>query len=228
MINRREMLQGMATCVGGLLVTSLFPNLAKAADTPIIQTAGGPKRVIFFLQNHGFDPLTCIPNDLKESCTLSGLTLAEPMKALEPYKNRMHVITGLHGRHTNPGHSAFFGALGGYRGGNGVPPAAATIDYVLSQSLPQTILPPLCIGMESLHSMRARPTLATLSAAGPNQPIAMHCDPVMLYQLLFGSIAEGAIKQHYEARSQVMLEVEHVARLKAKGLPVSEGERYGR
>jgi len=228
MINRREMLHGMATGVGALLGTSLFPNLAKAADTPIIQTAGSPKRVIFFLQNHGFDPLTCIPNDLKESCALSGLTLAEPMKALEPYKNRMHVITGLHGRHTNPGHSAFFGALGGYRGGNGVPPAAATIDYALSQSLPQTILPPLCIGMESLDSMRARPTLATLTASGPNQPIAMHCDPTMLYQLLFGSIAEGSIKQHYEARSHVMLEVEHVARLKAKGLPVSEGERYGR
>lgn len=117
MINRREMLHGMATGVGALLGTSLFPGLARAADTPIIQTAGGPKRVIFFLQNHGFDPLTCIPNDLKESCALSGLTLAEPMKALEPYKNRMHVITGLHGRHTNPGHSAFFGALGGYRGG---------------------------------------------------------------------------------------------------------------
>jgi hypothetical protein len=72
----------------------LFPDLAKAADTPIIQTAGGPIRVIFFLQNHDFDPLTCIPKELKESCALSGLTLAVPMKALEPYKNRMHIITG--------------------------------------------------------------------------------------------------------------------------------------
>lgn len=234
MINRREMLHrmtagvGMATGVGALLGKGLFPDIAQAADKPLIKTVGGPKRVIFFLQNHGFDPLTCIPEGLKESCALDGVTLQKPMQALEPYKNRMHIITGLHGRHTNPGHSAYFGALGAYRGGTGVPPSAATIDYVLSRSLPQTILPPLCIGMESLDSMRARPTVATLSASGPNQAISMHCDPAMLYQMLFGSIAEGAIKRHYEARSNVMLEVERVAQRKAKGLPKSEGERYGR
>ncbi len=222
------MLHGMATGVGALLGTGLFPEITQAADRPVIQTVGGPKRVIFFLQNHGFDPLTCIPNGLMESCALDGVTLEKPMQALEPYKNRMHIITGLHGRHTNPGHSAYFGALGAYRGGTGVPPSGATIDYVLSQSLPRTVLPPLCIGMESLDSMKARPTLATLSASGPNQPIFMHCDPAMLYQMLFGSIAEGAIKQHYEARSNVMLEVERVAQLKAKGLPKSDGERYGR
>ncbi len=228
-ISRREMLRETAVGVGALLGTSLLPKMAQAADKPVVQTAGGPKRVIFFLQNHGFDPLTCIPKDLnRESCALDGLPLEKPMQALEPYKNRMHIITGLHGRHTNPGHSAYFGALGAYRGGTGVPPSAATIDYVLSRSLPQTILPPLCIGMESLDSMRARPTLATLSASGPNQPIFMHCDPNMLYQMLFGSIAEGAVKQHYEARSNVMLEVERVAQLKTKGLPPSEGERYAR
>lgn len=74
--------------------------------------------------------------------------------------------------------------------------------------------------------MKARPTLATLTASGPNQPIFMHCDPNMLYQMLFGSIAEGDIKKHYQARSDVMLEVEHMAKLKLKGLPQSESERY--
>ena len=228
MINRRKMVHGMAAGVGALMGSDLFSHTAWAAEPSVMQRPTAPKRVIFFLQNHGFDPLTCIPKGLTESGSLNGVALEKPMQALEPYKNRMHIITGLHGRHTNPGHSAYFGALGAYRGGTGVPPSAATIDYVLSQALPQTILPPLCIGMESLDSMRARPTVATLSAAGPNQPIFMHCDPTMLYQLLFGSIAEGAIKQHYEARSQVMLEIERVAQLKGKGLPLSEGERYGR
>ena len=228
MITRRKIIQKVAAGTGAVLGTSFFPGIARAEGKSIVQPAGSPRRVIFFLQNHGFDPLTCIPRDIKESCALDGLKLAEPMQALEPYKNRMHIITGLHGRHTNPGHSAYFGALGAYRGGTGVPPSAATIDYVLSRSLPQTILPPLCIGMESLDSMRARPTLATLSASGPNQPLFMHCDPNMLYQILFGSIAEGPIKQHYEARSNVMLEVERAARLKTRGLPLSDGERYGR
>ena len=226
MIKRREMILGIPASFGALLGTDLLSGITQAAEKPAINTVGGPKRIIFFLQNHGFDPLTCIPKGLNESCALDGITLEKPMQALEPYKNRMHIVTGLHGRHTSPGHSAFFGALGAYRGGTGVPPSAATIDYALSQSLPQTILPPLCIGLESLESMKARPTLATLTASGPNQPIFMHCDPNMLYQMLFGSIAEGDIKKHYQARSDVMLEVEHMAKLKLKGLPQSESERY--
>ena len=226
MIKRREMILGIPAGFGALLGTNLLSGITQAAEKPAINKVGGPKRIIFFLQNHGFDPLTCIPKGLSESCALDGITLEKPMQALEPYKNRMHIVTGLHGRHTSPGHSAFFGALGAYRGGTGVPPSAATIDYALSQSLPQTILPPLCIGMESLESMKARPTLATLTASGPNQPIFMHCDPNMLYQMLFGSIAEGDIKKHYQARSDVMLEVEHMAKLKLKGLPQSESERY--
>lgn len=226
MIKRREMILGIPASFGALLGTNLLSGITQAAEKPAINTVGGPKRIIFFLQNHGFDPLTCIPKGLSESCALDGITLEKPMQALEPYKNRMHIVTGLHGRHTSPGHSAFFGALGAYRGGTGVPPSAATIDYALSQSLPQTILPPLCIGMESLESMKARPTLATLTASGPNQPIFMHCDPNMLYQMLFGSIAEGDIKKHYQARSDVMLEIEHMAKLKLKGLPQSESERY--
>ncbi|MSR51023.1 MAG: DUF1552 domain-containing protein, partial [Gemmataceae bacterium] len=220
------MILGIPAGFGALLGTNLLSGITQAAEKPAINTVGGPKRIIFFLQNHGFDPLTCIPKGLSESCPLDGITLEKPMQALEPYKNRMHIVTGLHGRHTSPGHSAFFGALGAYRGGTGVPPSAATIDYALSQSLPQTILPPLCIGMESLESMKARPTLATLTASGPNQPIFMHCDPNMLYQMLFGSIAEGDIKKHYQARSDVMLEVEYMAKLKLKGLPQSESERY--
>ena len=222
MISRRAMLHGMAAGLGAPLGLSLFPGHAQAAK----QSAGGPKRIIFFLQNHGFDPLTCIPKGLNESCALDAVTLAEPMRALEPYKDRMHIITGLHGRHTSPGHSAYFGALGGYRGSQGVPPAGPTIDYALSQVLPQTLLPPLCIGMESIENMKARPTVANLTASGANQPILMHCDPNMLYQMLFGSIAEGDVKTHYQARSNVMLDVERVAKLKAKGLPQSESERY--
>ena len=228
MINRREMLSDMAAGLGAMLGSGLIPARAATPGIAPSSAVGSPKRVIFFLQNHGFDPLTCLPKGLTESCSLAGVALEKPMQALEPYKHRMHVITGLHGRHTNPGHSAYFGALGGCRGGTGVPPAAATIDHALSQVLPQTILPPLCIGMESLESMKARPTLATLTAAGPNQPTFMHCDPNMLYQMLFGSIAEGTIKQHYQARANILRAVERTAQLKSQGLPLAEAERYAR
>ncbi|MEM1297513.1 MAG: DUF1552 domain-containing protein, partial [Verrucomicrobiota bacterium] len=123
-------------------------------------------------------------------------------------------------------HSAFFGALGGYRGGIGIPPRGATVDHVISQKLPETILPHLCIGMDSIENMRSRPTLATLSATGPGQPIFMHSNPVDLYQILFGGISAGDVKKRYKARSKVFDAVENIARIGGESLPAGEAERY--
>jgi hypothetical protein len=117
--------------------------------------------------------------------------------------------------------------LGGYRGGIGIPPSEATIDHELSQLLPETILPHLCIGMDALENMISRPTLATLSAAGPGKPLFMHSNPQDLYQLLFGGIATGDVKERYEARSKVFNRVEQLAGQGGVSLPAGERERYG-
>jgi len=218
MINRRKMFKGMAATA---VTTPLFPEPAQA--TPAKKKL---KRVIFFLQNQGFDPYTAIPKGLKEAASLDSFDFQEPIKALEPLKDRIHIINGLHGLHTSPSHSAFFGALGGYRGGIGSPPRGATIDHVISQHLPETILPHLCIGMDSLPNMQSRPTLATLSATGPGKPIFMHSNPQNLYQSLFGSISTGEVRERYEARSNVLQSVERIALQNSRGLPEEEKERY--
>lgn len=214
----------MAAGVGAAFGSTLLPAKARATTVK----TGGPKRIIFFLQNQGFDPATCVPTDLKSNAALSDVTLPEPISALEPYKDKINIITGLHGRHTSPSHSAFFGALGGYRGGIGIPPAAATIDHVLSGRLPQTILPHLCIGMDALENMVSRPTLATLSAAGAGKPLFMHSNPNNLYQMLFGGIATGDVKRRFEARSKVFDRVEQLAGQDGMNLPAGDRERYGR
>ncbi|MCA9038343.1 MAG: DUF1552 domain-containing protein, partial [Planctomycetaceae bacterium] len=162
MQNRRSLLQGMAAGAGAALGLSLLPQQLMAsplsAALPFTK-ATSPKRIIFFLQNQGFDPATCIPEGMKRSGSLAGVKLPEPISPLEPFKERMHIINGLHGLHTSPSHSAFFGALGGYRGSDGVPPSGPTIDYELSKVLPQTLLPHLCIGMDSIENMTTKPTL---------------------------------------------------------------------
>lgn len=221
MLNRRKLLQGMVA--GATCGSALIPNLVNAA-TP---STGKPKRIIFFLQNQGFDPATCIPKGLTENAPLSEVTLPEPISPLEPFKDKINIISGLHGRHTSPSHSAYFGALGGYRGGIGVPPSGATIDHEISKILPQTILPHLRVGMDALENMISRPTLATLSAAGPGKPLFMHSNPKNLYQLLFGGIAEGDVKKRYEARSKVFSRIESLAREGGTSLPMSDQERYG-
>ncbi len=221
MINRRNILQGMAA---GVALSST--SLGQRSNTEV--RSGRPKRVVFFLQNQGFDPETCVPAGMKASSSLAGVELPEPISPLEPYKNKLHIITGLHGRHTSPSHSAFFGALGGYRGGIGVPPAGATIDHVISGQLPETLLPHLCIGMDALENMISRPTLATLSATGAGKPVFMHSNPKLLYQMLFGGIATGDVKRKFEARSNVFDRIEKIAAQRSKTLPASERERYGR
>ena len=220
LINRRKMLRRMAAAA---VATPLLPSLAKAATGK-----RKPKRIIFFLQNQGFDPKTCIPAGMTNSGSLAKAKLPEPIEALEPYKERLHIINGLHGMHTSPSHSAFFGALGGYRGSDGVPPSGPTIDYELSKVLPETLLPHLCIGMDSTENMKAKPTVANLSASGAGQPIFMHSNPNHLYQMLYGGISRGEIRKQHEARSSMFDRIEQLAVIKGVGLHGINKQRYGR
>lgn len=218
MLNRRNVLKGLAAAA---VAGPMLPGVAQAAKK------GSPKRVIFFMQNQGFDPLTAIPAGMNTSGSLAKAKLPEPIQALEPYKERLHIINGLHGVHTSPSHSAFFGALGGYRGSDGVPPSGPTIDYTLSKALPETLLPHLCIGMDSLENMKAKPTVANLSASGAGQPIFMHSNPNHLYQMLFGGISAGAIRQRHEAQSSMFDRIEQLAAAKGGALPGADKQRYG-
>ncbi len=202
----------------------LLPGISQAAPRA---SGGGPKRVIFFMQNQGFDPATCVPAGMKSSGSLAKVKLPEPIQALEPFKERLHIINGLHGLHTSPSHSAFFGALGGYRGSDGVPPSGPTIDYELSKVLPETLLPHLCIGMDSMENMKAKPTVANLSASGPGQPIFMHSNPNHLYQMLYGGISEGDIRRQHEARSSLFDRIEQLAAARGASLPAADRQRYG-
>jgi len=221
------MLKGLMAGAGAVVGSTMFPGLARAAASSTPSYSGAAKRIIFFMQNQGFDPKTCIPSGMKNSGSLANVKLPEPISPLEPYKERLHIINGLHGLHTSPSHSAFFGALGGYRGSDGVPPSASTIDYELSKILPETLLPHLCVGMDSIENMKSKPTVANLSASGAGQPIFMHSNPNHLYQMLYGGISSGNIRKQFEARSGVMDQIEKLAAAKGQALPGADSQRYG-
>ena len=112
MLSRRTILQGIAAGAGTALGLGGSP-LPLLASSSLTGASRLPKRIILFLQNQGFDPKTCIPTGVSGNCSLAGHTLPEPIQPLEPYKERLHIINGLHGQHTSPSHSAFFGALVG-------------------------------------------------------------------------------------------------------------------
>ena len=227
MMTRRESLQTIAAGFGVAFGATMFPGISRAAGLAASKLSGGPKRIIFFLQNQGFDPATCIPSGMMNSGSLARAKLPEPIAALEPFKERLHIINGLHGVHTSPSHSPFFGALGGYRGGDGVPPSGPTIDFELSKVLPGTLLPHLCIGMDSMENMKGKPTVANLSASGAGQPIFMHSNPNHLYQMLYGGISQGDIRNQHEARSGMFDRIEQLAAAKGGSLPTADAQRYG-
>ena len=129
MLSRRNYFKALAAGLGEQAIASVLPSSVSTSSSPSI--SGGPKRVVFFLQNQGFDPKTCIPSGMVNSGSLANKKLPLPIQALDPFREKMHIINGLHGRHTSPAHSAFFGALGGYRGSDGVPPLASTVDLSL-------------------------------------------------------------------------------------------------
>ena len=95
-----------------------------------------------------------------------------------------------------------------------MPPSGPTIDYELSKVLPQTLLPHLCIGMDSMENMTGKPTVANLSARGAGQPIFMHSNPNHLYQMLYGGISQGDIRNQHEARSSMFDRIEEMAAAK--------------
>ena len=221
-ISRRNALQSIA--VGA---SALFGGDLEAVTNAVSSTTNGKiKRIVFFLQNQGFDPYTAIPRDLNENCSLDSFEFEEPIKPLEPIKDRLHIINGLHGKHTSPSHSAFFGALGGYAGGDGVPPRGETFDHVVSKHLPETILPHLCVGMDSLSNMKAKPTVANLSASGASKPIFMQSNPQNLYQMIYGGISEGDVRKKHEAQSEMLQRIEFLAKEGTDELPSVDAERY--
>ena len=227
-ITRRNLLRDVTTCsIGAAFASSFVPSVLGSREHKSDAT-GKPKRVIFFLQNNGFHPNACIPVGMKKSASLlSGAKLPESIKPLEPYLDKINIINGLHGKHITPTHSAYYGALGGYPGGEHRAPSAETIDYTISKLLPQTILPHLRIGMGSLSGMERQPSVAALSASGAGKPLYMHCNPNHLYQTLFGSVADGDVKKEYEARSQIFKEIESIAAKGKSELSESDLALYG-
>ena len=223
-MKRKNVIQGLAAGLSTPLIGSSM--VQAAAKTAVSSNANAPKRVIFFLQNQGFETGTSVPKGVSETTDLSEVTLPEPIQDLEPYKDRLNIIHGLHGTHTKPSHSPYFGALGGYRGGLGVAPAGQTIDSKISEVLPQGIFPHLCLGMDSMEAMTAKPTISTLSATGPGEGLYMYSDPNMLYKMLFGSIATDEIKRQYQADTKILRQVHKFADYKGKSLPSYEKERY--
>lgn len=225
-LNRRSMLRGFAGTAGGLLFApQVWPARLDAA-----QPSRAPRRVVFFLQNHGFHPEHSFPLGVKvnektldtiEDVPLAGLTLPKFIAPLAPYRDKLTIVQGLNGKHVAPYHGAPFGALGGFK----KDPSTAhgeTIDCALSKVLP-AVVPLLAMGWETLPRMRSQAIGYASSAWSVNKAVPMFCDPNLAYRNLFGVAKPGKDRDDFEEETNLYDFAQHdAARLFAR---LDPGER---
>ena len=89
MLNRRKTLQGMAA--GAALGLPLASDRLWAAPTRA--TTG--KRIIFFMQNQGFDPQTCIPSGMSSSGSLAGVLAVQAVDDVQAFFVGFQGLNGL-------------------------------------------------------------------------------------------------------------------------------------
>jgi hypothetical protein len=179
--------------------------------TPLLaQEPARPKRVVFFLQNHGFSPTHAMPDgvnvnarslDRVENLDLTQHRLPRWIDPLEPIKNKVTILQGLNGRHVSPYHGAPFGALGGYRKSRSAP-VAETIDCALGRALP-SVIPTLVFGWDRLDRMRSSAIYYSSSAWGANMPAPMFLDPTLAFSNLFGVARQGIDRRNFEADTEL-------------------------
>ena len=184
------------------------------------QGARQPKRVVFFLQSQGFSNENCAVKGIKSGQSIESVDLPVFIDPLAPHRDKLTIIQGLHGKHTSPAHSAYYGCLGGYRR-NKSTPFDVTIDCALSKVLPKAPVPLLSVGLESLNRMKQVPIFHATSAWGPGDKASMICDPTFLYRIMFGAVATGKQRDTYDENSKMLDFIASTSAQSAETLPES-------
>ncbi len=227
MLDRRTALKGVTLGAGAVALSPFLKHL------DMLQAAEGqqlPKRLVFVVKSSGLQGEFLNPEGLKHGGDtlvdepLQGKVLPESLKSLEPFKDKLTIIQGLSGRMTLAGHSAFYGALGGYKAAPHTPPLFATVDGHLSEKLPSVFNH---VGFKMGEGSQGI-TFPSISAKGKGQQLPFQQDPMSAFENLFGSILEGGdLKKKYTRTGNVLDAMSEDIKKLQKNLPAEETEKLG-
>jgi hypothetical protein len=150
------------------------------------------------------------------------VSLPEPISPLARHANRLTIVTGLSNRVAGGGHGNGFGSLGCYPAQAG--PKDITIDAALARSTP-AIHQHVALRFSHNPTPQAPAIFTDCSATGPNAKVPHFQDPILGYNVLFGTIL--ASKRNAEIGAQAMV-LDHLAREAgrlARQLPHEESQR---
>ena len=227
MIDRRGALKGMTMGAGAVALSPFMQHLKMAHGGTGQQL---PKRFVFVVKSSGLQAEYLNPVGLKHGGDklvdepLADKTLADCMKSLEPFKDKLTIIQGLSGRMTLAGHSACYGALGGYKAAANTPPLYATIDGFLSEKFPSVFNH---LGFKMGEGSQGT-TFPSISAKGKGQQLPFQQNPMSAFENLFGSILEGGdLKKKYLRTGNVLDTMSKDIVKLQKNLPAQEQEKLG-
>ncbi len=222
--NRRAILKGATLGAGSLAFAPFLRNL-QASELGRV-----PKRFVFVVKSSGLQGEYLNPKGLSHGGdklvdeSLSDYQLPESLKSLESLKDKLTIIQGLSGKMTRLGHSAHYGALGGYKASPHAPPLYATIDGHLSEAFPSVFNH---VGFKMGEGNQGV-TFPSISAKGKGQQLPFQQNPMAAFENLFGSILEdGDLKKKYTRTGNVLDAMSNEIRSLQGKLPSSEKEKLG-
>jgi hypothetical protein len=216
LLNRRDALKSLGLSAGATFLTPILARLqAQAAGKPV--TA---RRFVFVVESNGVRPeqlaptgVTRKPREQRElngpaeflDVSLKDKSLPFSLEPIQAWKDKVTIVQGLSGRVCGGGHSNNFQALGAFgagrdNGGESTAILGETIDGALAKHL-GGIFPHIGLGISKRLENHV---IYNISALGPNKGLPTMCNPLQSYATLFGIVADGAAKQEFAAKNNLL------------------------
>ncbi len=214
-IHRRDAIKGISLGAGSLVLAPVLSRLsAQAAGNPT-----KPKRFVFVVESNGVRPEQIAPVGVGRKpreqrpggptefvdIPLADQELPFSLEPLKDWKDKLTIVEGLSGRVCGGGHSNNFMALGAFGGGRGnggesMAVLGETIDGSLAKNIPG-IFPHIGLGMSKRLENNV---IYNISALEKDRPLPTMCKPDQAYAALFGSVANGAAKEEFAAKNNLL------------------------
>ena len=215
-ISRRTLLRGAGAALALPLLDAMVP-----AATALSQTQATPKpRFVGTFVCHGMAPGYWVP----EMEGPLGAELPFNWKPLEPYRDQLTILSGLHSTSSEPppgvtgaDHwvaAAFLGAEKPKKTAGADVRAGTTIDQIIAQKIGrETLLPSMELAVEDpgANSSNCGEGYScvytnTIAWASPTQPLPMELNPQVVFERMFGDGSTAEERAARRARNRSILD----------------------
>jgi len=215
-ISRRQLLRGTGVAMSMPLLDAMIPAATAQSETAAVP----PQRFFGGFVPHGVAPGYWVPE--KEGALPAQLPFV--WKPLEPYREHLNILTGLHATSSEPppgetgaDHwvaAAFLGAEKPKKTAGADVFAGHTIDQIIAEKIGQgTLLPSMEISLEDPGSGSSNcgegyscVYTNTIAWASPTTPLPMELNPQVVFERMFGSGSSPEQRAARRERNQSILD----------------------